>query len=109
MPNKIERKSSVTESFTLTSDPATSPKIPYAASAGGVFIVDAMEDAASITWSACFGGEGVPAVMNNSAGPVTTTIAVANAYPIPDELFGSEFIVGTTNEGTAVIRLCVKT
>lgn len=109
MPNKIERKASVTQTYTFTASASTSPKVPFAAAAGGVFIVDAVSGAASINWYTCFGAEGTPAQLNDGSSDVSTSITAGKAYPLPDALFGSEFVVGVVNSGTATVRICVKT
>lgn len=109
MPNKIERRSSVTQTYTLTASAATSPKIPFGTTAGGVFVVDAVSGATSINWYASFGAEATPVQLNDGATDVSSTIVANKAYPLPDALFGCEFIVGVANSGTASIRLCVKT
>jgi hypothetical protein len=109
MPNKIERLSSVTREIALTASAATSPKIPFGAAAGGVFIVDTLAGSAtSIAWHVAFSPELTPRPVNDGTAAVTTTVTANTAYPIPDALFAAPFIVGVTNTGTATIRLCVK-
>lgn len=108
MPNKIERLSSVTDTITATNSASTSPKIPFAAMAGGVLIVDSVSSATSITWHVAFGPELTPRPLNADAAAVTTTIAANNAYTLPDALFAAPFIVAVTNAGTATFRIAVK-
>jgi hypothetical protein len=109
MPNKIERLSSVTGTIVCTNSAATSPKIPFGAAAGGVFIVDALAGSATkIVWHVAFGQELTPVPANDGSAAVETTVSANTAYPIPDALFAAPFIVGVTNSGTATIRLCVK-
>lgn len=109
MPNKMERLSSVAGPFTATSSAATSPKVPFGASAGAVIIVDAVAGGAnSITWHVAFGPELTPRPINADGAGVTTTIAADNAYVLPDALFAAPFIVAVTNAGTATFRISVK-
>lgn len=109
MPNKIERLSSVTSQITATNSAATSPKIPFGAAGGGLFIVDAVAGGAtSLSWHAAFGPELTPVPVNDGTADVSTTIAVNKAYPVPDACFAAPFLVAVTNAGTATIRLCVK-
>lgn len=109
MPNKIERHSSVIDTVTATNVAATSPKIPFGASAGGILIVDAVASGAtSITWHVAFGPELTPRPLNADGAAVTTTIAANNAYTLPDALFAAPFIVAVTNAGTASFRISVK-
>lgn len=109
MPNKIERLSSVTSQITATNSASTSPKIPFGAAAGGVFIVDAVASGAtSLTWHVAFGPELTPVPVNDGTADVSTTIAANKAYSIPDACFAAPFLVAVTNAGTATIRLSVK-
>jgi hypothetical protein len=108
MPNKIERLNSVTAAFVATNSASTSPKIPFAAAAGGVLIVDAVSSATTITWHVAFGPELTPVPLNADGSGVTTTIAANNAYTLPDALFAAPFIVAVTNAGTATFRVSVK-
>lgn len=109
MPNKIERLSSVTSTITVTASASTSPKIPFGAAAGGVFIVDAVGGGANaLSWHVAFGPEGTPVPVNDGTADVSTTIVSGKAYPIPDACFAAPFLVAVANAGTATIRLCVK-
>lgn len=109
MPNKIERLSSVTSTITVTASGSTSPKIPFGAAAGGVFIVDTVGGGAnSLSWQVAFGPEATPVPVNDGTADVSTTIVAGKAYPIPDACFAAPFLVAVTNAGTATIRLCVK-
>lgn len=107
--SKIERLSSVTNQITATNSASTSPKIPFGAAAGGVFIVDAVASGAtSLAWYVAFGQELTPVPVNDGTADVSTAIVASKAYPIPDALFAAPFIVAVTNAGTAAIRFCVK-
>jgi len=109
MPQKIERLSSVTSTVSLTNSAATSPKIPFGAAAGAVFIVDAVAGGATtLNWHVAFGPELTAVPANDGSADVTTAIVVNKAYPLPDALFAAPYIVAVTNAGTASIRLCVK-
>lgn len=109
MPNKIERLSSVTDSFVATSSAATSPKVPFGSAAGGILIVDSVASgAATLTWHVAFGPELTPRPLNADGSGVTTAIAANNAYALPDALFGAPYIVAVTNAGTATFRVSVK-
>jgi hypothetical protein len=108
MPNKIERLSSVTDTITATNSASTSPRIPFGSMAGAVLIVDSVSSATSITWHVAFGPELTPSPLNADGAAVTTTIAVNNAYTLPDALFAAPFIVAVTNAGTAAFRIAVK-
>jgi hypothetical protein len=109
MANKIERLSSVTSAIAVTASAATSPKIPFGAAAGGVFIVDAVTGGATtLSWHVSFGPELSPSAVNDGTADVATSIVAGKAYPIPDALFAAPFIVAVANAGTATIRLCVK-
>lgn len=109
MSGKIERASSVTGTYTLTSSASTSPKIPFGASAGAVFVVDSVAGSATkINWHVCLGPELTPAPIYADGAALTTDIVASRAYAIPDALFAAPFIVGATDAGTAVIRLSVK-
>lgn len=109
MPNKIERYSSVTSQIVATNNPATSPKIPFGAAAGGMIVVDSVAGGAtSLSWSVAVGPEATPATANDGTADVSTTIAAGKAYPIPDAVFAAPFLVAVTNAGTATFRLCVK-
>ena len=107
MPNKIERRSSVSEPIYVTS--SVGKPIPYGASGGGLFVVEAAAGGCtSLAWGVVATAEGTPMQMMSGTTPSSTTIAVGNAYALPDELFAAPFIVIATNAGTATIRLCVK-
>lgn len=109
MPNKIERYSSVSNIVTATASAATSPKVPFGASAGGMIVVDSVSGgASSLAWHAAFGPEVTPVPVNDGTADVTTTIVAGKAYPIPDALFAAPFIVAVANAGTATFRICVK-
>jgi hypothetical protein len=109
MGRQIERVSAITNTYTLTASASTSPTIPFGGAAGGVFVVDAVTGSpTSVSWYAAFGPEGTPAQLNDGSADVTSTITTGKAYPLPDALYGCQFIVGVTNSGTATIRLCVK-
>jgi hypothetical protein len=109
MPNKIERLSSVTSQIVVTASAATSPKIPFGAAAGGVFIVDSAAGGAnSLSWHVAFGQEDTPRPINDGAADVSTAIVSSKAYSIPDSCFAAPFLVAVANSGTATIRLCVK-
>lgn len=109
MANKIERLSSVTSTVVCTNSAATSPKVPFGAAAGAVFIVDSVASGAtSLAWHVSFGPELTPVPVNDGTADVSTTIAAGKAYAVPDALFAAPFIVAVTNSGTASIRLCVK-
>lgn len=107
MPNKIERRSSVTSSITVNAL-TTCPRIPYGASAGGVIIVTAVSGAATIQWQVAPAAEGTAYNVYSGGSAVTTTITANQAYPIPDALFGAPFIVPATDAGTATIIVTLK-
>jgi hypothetical protein len=106
MPNKIERRSSVSSPYVLTASASTTPIMPYGAVSGAIIVVSAVSGGAtSLTWRVSTGAEvaSVPLV-----GASATTIAAGNAYEVPDEVFAAPFITATTNAGTATITLLVK-
>lgn len=106
--SSISRQSYTTRSYVVTSSATTSPSIPYAGAAGGVFVVDAVTGgAATLSWYAVF-DSGTVAQLNDGSSDVTTSITVGKAYPLPDALFGCQFVEAVTNAGTATIRLTVK-
>lgn len=109
MPNKIERYSSVSDIVTATASAATSPKIPFGASAGGAIVVDSVAGGANtITWHIATGPEATPVPFNTGTADVTSTIAAGKAYALPDTLFAAPFLVAVTNAGTATFRITVK-
>lgn len=109
MPNKIERHSSVVAAVTATASAATSPKVPFAASAGGIIIVDSLAGGANaITWHVAFGPELTPVPLLVDGQSVQTSVLADRAYQIPDALFAAPFIVAVTNAGTATFRISVK-
>jgi hypothetical protein len=109
MSNKIERLNSVTSQITVTASASTSPKVPFGAAGGGVFIVDSVAGGATtLAWHVAFNPEATPQPLHNSSGAVTTAIVASRAYAIPDEAFAAPYIVAVTNAGTASIRISVK-
>jgi hypothetical protein len=107
--SKIERSSFLGSTFVLTASSATSPKIPYANASGGVFIVNSLTGgASSVSWFVAVGSESTPVPMNDGSADVSTSIVSGKAYPIPDSLFGCQYIVGAVNAGTATIQIIVK-
>lgn len=109
MPNKIERLNSVSGPFTLTASASTSPKVPFAAAGGAVFIVDAVAGGANtISWHVAFGPELTAQPLFDGANAVTTAIQASRVYAIPDAAFAAPYVVAVTNAGTATIRISVK-
>lgn len=107
MPNKIERRSSVTSSITANAL-STCPRIPYSAVAGGIVIVTATSGAATIQWQVAATAEGTAYSVYSGGSAVTTTISANQAYPIPDALFAAPYIVPATDAGTATIIVTLK-
>jgi hypothetical protein len=107
MPNKIERLSSVTQPLTLTADVATTPAIPYGASAGATIFVESVSGATSITWHVLHAPGSTAAVMD-SDGAVTTGIQAGRAYAFPDSLFATPFVKAVLNSGTASVVVSLK-
>lgn len=112
--SRIERLSAVTDTYTLTGVPSTSPKIPFGAAAGGVFVVNSTTGSGvtTVSWYVAFTADGTPAQLNDGSSDITTSITVGKAYPLPDAAFGCQYLVGVVNgtsTPTATIRLCVKT
>lgn len=108
MSGKIERFNSVTDSITMTNDPAASPKIPFGPASGGIVIVDSVSTAATINWYTAFTASEQAKPVYVDGAVLSTAVSPGQAYPLPDGLFGSPFVVGVTDAGTAVIRLSVK-
>lgn len=114
MPNKIERLSGVTGSFTLTTSTSTTARIPFGAVAGGVIVVTGVTSTpATLTWHVSNTPEGTLVPLQDGTGSaVTTTVASTNsyinAYPIPDAAFGAQFIAAVTNAGSLTVVLSVK-
>ena len=107
MPNKIERLSSVTQAMTLTDDAATTPAIPFGASAGATLFVESVSGAAAITWHVLHAPGATAAVMD-SDGPVTTSIEAGKAYAFPDSLFATPFVKAVLDSGTASVVVSLK-
>lgn len=107
MPNKIERLSSVTQAMTLTDDVATTPAIPFGASAGATLFVVSVSGATSITWHVLH-APGATACAMDSDGPVTTAIQAGKAYAFPDSLFATPFVKAVLNGGTASVVVSLK-
>lgn len=106
MPHKIERLCSVTSTYTVGTDPSAAPKIPFGAAAGGIIIVDSVDEGSdTLNWHVAFGPED-PLVGVGSG--LQTDITPGNAYPVPDALFAAPFISAVTNNGTVTFRMCVK-
>ena len=114
MPNKIERLSGVTGSYTITNSTSSTARIPFGSSAGGVLIVTGVTSTpATLTWYVIGSAEGTLIPLQDGAGSaVTTTIAstnsYVNAYPIPDAAFGAQFIAATANAGSLTAQFSVK-
>lgn len=108
MPNKIERLSSVTGTYSLTASASTTARIPFSSMAGGLFSVEALSGGSSINWFVAMGAELTPIAANTGAAAVTTSISLNTAYPLPDALFAAPFLVPVLNSGTATIRLALK-
>ena len=114
MPNKIERLSITTGSYTLTTSTSSTARLPFVAHAGGVMIVTGVTSTpATLTWYVSTSNEGTLVPLQDGAGSaVTTTVASTNsyinAYPIPDAAFGAQFIAATTNAGTLTVQFSVK-
>lgn len=107
MPNKIERLNTVGGTLSLTANASTTARIPFGAMAGAMFSVEAVSGATSINWYVAMGAELTPVAANDGAA-VTTSIALNNAYPVPDSLFAAPFLVPVLNSGTATIRMAFK-
>ena len=108
MPNKIERLSSATGSIVVTASASTSPPITFGAAAGGVMYVTGVSSATKVAWHSASSRESTPLPMFADGSAVETSIAAGRAYPLPDALFASQFIVAVTDAGTATIQISVK-
>lgn len=108
MPNKIERLSSVGTPIVVTATAANNAKIPYGAAGGGLFVVDALDSAASLSWLVATGPEHAPVPVVVDGADLVTAVAAGKAYALPEALFGAPFIVAASDAGTATIRVCVK-
>lgn len=109
MPTKIERINSVISTVTATNSTTTSPKIPFGAVAGGIVIVDTLNDGANkLIWHVAFNPADTARPAQRDGSNIETSVAADKAYAIPDELYGAPFIVAVTNAGTAAFRLSVK-
>lgn len=108
MPNKIERLSSVSGTYSLTASASTTARIPFAAMGGALFSVEAVSGATSINWFVAMGAELTPLAANDGSSAVSTTISLNTVYPVPDALFAAPFLVPVLNSGTATIRMAFK-
>ena len=107
MPNKIERLSSVTVQMVLTSDPNTTPTIPYGAASGAMLFVESVAGAGNITWHACHSPSSGNFSVDNGA-PVVTTILANSATPFPEAVFAAPFVKAVTDSGTATVHVSLK-
>lgn len=105
---KIERYSTTTGSFSLTNSASTTARLQFGACAGGIIIVDSVASATSIAWHAALTPTDTPAPVYVDGAALTTAISASRAYPVPDALFASAFVVPVTDAGTASIRLSTK-
>lgn len=113
MPTAIIRQGSLYEPITLTADPATTQGFSLNIAAGGMLLVDSKTTAGTITISFFVKGDERFAqtyqLVNESGVPVTQTITAAGqAFPLPDGLFASRFILPVVSSGTAVVRYVTK-
>lgn len=111
MPNKIERRTGVTD-LTLASTAASTPLIPYSAVAGGmVFFKSVLSGSPTkVVWYAQASDKnGQPLPVRSAVGSVVETPVVAgNAYQIPDECFAAPFLKAVLDNGTAEAYVSVK-
>jgi hypothetical protein len=109
MAGKIERFNSVTGSYTMTNDPAASPKISFGPASGAIVVVDATASGATtINWYTAFTASEQAKPVYVDGTLASTAVSDGQAYPVPDALFAAPFIVGVTDAGTATVRLSVK-
>jgi hypothetical protein len=109
MSGKIERFNSVTGSITMTNDPQASPKIPFGPASGGIVVVDSVTgNAGTINWYTSFTASEQAKPVFVDGAVLSTNVSPGQAYPLPDGLFGSPFVVGVTNSDTITVRLSVK-
>jgi hypothetical protein len=89
---RLERLNS-SAAVKITTDPATSQKIPYGAVAGGVLMVTS--GSGTITWHCQATPDGDLFPMFDSEGAACeTAVSEGNAFDMPACLFACPFIVG---------------
>lgn len=105
----VEIRREVTPHFSLTcaSTAATGAgRFPYGPFAGGLVYIDAVSGATAIEWHAARTQDdtGVKVYVDGSA---LTTAATVGAHPIPDALFGAQFVVPIAINATTGMNITV--
>lgn len=111
MPFKIEHRSAVTDTYTITADPATSARVPYGASAGAIMLPTGVAGTPTVTWYVAATPTSTPVPIQDAGANVTTAINSTGsnkAYYVPDSLFAAAFIVPVLSTGTCSATFIVK-
>lgn len=108
MPNKIERLSGTTTALSLTSDPATTPCVPYGAMAGGIVHVSAVTSATKIIWYVAHDRAGQRFAVSDGYVAQETLIVPLTSYPVPDACYAAPFLCPVVDAGDASVSISVK-
>lgn len=111
MSYKIEHRSYVTDTYTLTADPATSARVAYGAVAGGIMLPVSVAGTPTVTWYVATSPTATPVPIQDAGANVTTAINSTGgnkAYYVPDALFSAQFIVPVLSTGTCTATFMLK-
>jgi len=109
MAHRITREFLTTTSIVATNSASSSPRVQFAAMAGGVAFVTAVSSATKIVWHAAIDAASTPVPLLDSAGAaVETPVTAGKAYALPDATFGASILCPVTDAGTATITVALK-
>lgn len=104
----ITRHGTSTAAISITASGSTSPVIRVGEIAGGILHVIS-GSVTSVNFYVCHAEDGTFLPLYDSTNTIIArTVATSRAYPLPDELFGAEF-VRIVGDATGVVRLSLKT
>ena len=108
MPFKIEHRSSVTDTVTLTSDPSTSARVGFGAFSGGIMLPVGVTGTPTVTWYVAATDTSTPVPIQEAGVNVTTVIASGKGYYMPDQLFAASFVIPVLSAGTCSASFIMK-
>lgn len=105
--NAISRHYSDPITVICTDSPATTARIPFGTSAGGVLTVAATNGATQVTWYAAPDMKTTPVPIYQD-GSVVVTAMTAGAHPFPDATYGCHVVAPVVSAGTMSAVVTVK-
>jgi hypothetical protein len=112
MPEKLRREAQTFGPVTLTTNAATSFRIPMGQASGAIVQIITSSTDDTITWHSCVSSladAATYAVRDSAGAAVTQALIRANrAYAVPDQLFPAVYAIPVMTTGTATAFVTVK-